>query len=190
MLKRIFKETYLLDPKNSEYYQEDKSTGLFEFRTVSKTEIAAYPLKGVVYNAKLSYDSVHYWKGSLDEYQAVYNSEFNRFINKELKNVYELLRKDGNKMQYTTELNKFDLTVLTALNTITESKEYNDGEIIPEVKENVLYLLNEFVQAIQTVEVKRFEYKELMRKATNDGLVKILKDEVEYVDKFASSAYK
>lgn len=181
MLKKILKLTSLLDPKNETNYRVEGDR--YRFSTESNGRDALFPHLTLFYEKLPSSQHKQYWSGSVEEYNEVFNSPFNRFIQDDLHKVYELLREDGNRMQYTYPLNKYELTVLTALNTLSEGKEANDGTIPPAIQERVQLLLSSFAIAIFKVEQNRIEHEERMRNATNDSLVERLNAEIEFVHK-------
>lgn len=181
MIKKILHLTELPDPMKEGYYDVNLTNGTFRFGTSSRSTEERYPFLSLRLDTEYSYEDHYYWIGNLEEYEAVFHSTFNHFMQHELKNVYELLRNDGKKMQYTYPLNVFEPALITALNTIQEAIDANSKVLIPAIQERVLELLSGCVSSIQAIEQNRIEHEERMRQATNDSLINRLDQEITYV---------
>jgi hypothetical protein len=183
MMKKIIHLTTLNDPKDASYYEEYFGNKFFRFSTPYAHGNLDYPLLDLKKDKLYSSEETVYWNGTMEQYNEVYNSRFNRFIQDDLMVVYDLLRKDRNQ-QYMYELNKYELTILSVLNILIESKETNN-DVIPLVhQERIMMLLSNFIIAILKKEQLRIELEERMRQATNDSLTKQLDDERVFVENF------
>lgn len=120
---------------------------------------------------------------ALWEYEEKISSNYRQdYMVTEVLPVYSFLCKTNE--DYSFILNRFNLSMLTAYDTIRESRKNNDGLETEEVFELVKEILDAFLLMVRERRSEIDELKIKLRKGTNQSHKTLLEQELEYVNKF------
>lgn len=186
MLKEILRLTKMNDPKDAEDFWTYHDGKHIRFTTNKASGKKLYPLLTLTRDDQYVIDGKFMWRCSVKEYNEVYNTHFNWFIQDKLMAVYALLQNDRKKL-YASEQNKYELTILQALNVLTESKKTNGGILPSAHQDRIKLLLSSFVDAVRMKEQMLIDLENQMRQATNDSLTHQLDNEIAFVEKYITN---
>lgn len=100
----------------------------------------------------------------------------------ERKNILRAFYASPEKFIYI--VNQYELSLHTALETIKENKEYNDGKVDPIIEERAERIFLLFLLALEEKIQENKEIEKLHRKATVESHLERLDNEIDYIDKF------
>jgi hypothetical protein len=163
------------------------------FGSTNINMVDSIPLTSLKYIKKEA-NQFYKWEADEKEYRNVYEGfykkrvktydEYQDFINHYLTPIYYYLF--DNEQTYKFELNKYEITMLTIINTLTENFKLN-GKITDEIKFKVIDILIVFINDINGIREKKEQLQLLEKESMNQSLESRLDLELDYQQKFGTN---
>lgn len=176
-----------IDPKHYKDFYELPYLNKIKFRTPANFTIEEMyemvPLKSLrLFIRELRGESL--WEAEYDEYKLIYEDTIvSDTIKKKLKPSLFLLKENKNDIFYQHLILKYELSIVTVFQTLTDSIEIND-EITKSLEKSSMHILGKFAAAILKCEKERKEYIKRDIQSFNKSLDERLKLENEYLTRF------
>jgi hypothetical protein len=176
-----------IDPKYYKDYTELPYLNKIKFRTPANFTIEEMnemvPLKSLrLFIKELRGESL--WEAEYDEYKLIYEDTI---VGDTIKKILEpslfLLKEHKNDIFYQHLILKYELSIVTVFQTLTDSIEIND-EITKSLEKSSMQILGKFAAAIFRCEKERKEYIKRDIQSFNKSLNERLKLENEYLTRF------
>ena len=155
--------------------------------------VDSIPLTSVKY-IKKEKNQIHKWEIDEKEYRRVYEGfhknrvktydDYQVYINHYLSPVYYYLFENEQKYKY--ELEKYEITMLTIINTLTENFKVN-GKITNEIKFKIMDILQVFINDIDQIKEEKEQLQLLEKVSMNQSFENRLDLELEYQQKFGKN---
>lgn len=171
------------DPSNMENFSSYTSRNeIYFWSRMSAIETRKqFPMKTLYRRDGNSSFSV--WGADLSEYKMMYESLYATFIKDKLIPISKFVEENIDNPQYQYFFIKYETTIMTVANTLSDAMELNDS-ISEDIKEEVMSILGSFGQVLADKQREIQQMEEIDKKAVNDSLLERLKREQEYISKY------
>ena len=125
----------------------------------------------------------NFYTTSLSEYLKVFGTEFYKLIQIDLKRITKIIENEDNRNKFTYVLNNYELSLLTAANSIEEYIELF-GKVPENAEIKLISILKAFKEDFEEREANLYELERLEIQSIDRSIEERLEMEVDYLSKY------